>query len=171
MNCRFFSMAGIFLILTFAFQACEQEKKEVPKANQAAPDSNQKSENKDLQEFGIFYESVEGPLNLEKGPTIDATNPSFLIHLENTPILEKLRLRFGSLENSKSIALVDFGEKEGAFEAKISVIKEKGDFYRGTYLGSLKPGKYLAYYFIDESTGKKRWAKYLGQYAGLFTVK
>ncbi len=64
-----------------------------------------------------------------------------------------------------------YGEEAGVFEPQVATVDGRTDLYKAIYTGTLKPGEYLVFYFVDESEGKKRWEKARFQFAGQFTVK
>jgi hypothetical protein len=149
--------------------------------------------------FGVFYESAEGPVDLGKSPTLAASNPSFLMYLEKVPEASKLRFRFGKASggpfivdagtvtssgsaepktksppkpnNYQNILVLEYGEKAGVFEAQVTAAGGRNDLYKANYSGTVPPGKYYAFYFVDDSKGEKRWEEARFKLAGEFTVK
>ena len=198
MNHRPTSITWISLCfaLVFALGACTQKESRRTEETKT-PAASQTPEVKPPPDFGIYYESTGGLSDLQKKQTLAAANPSFLLYLDKVPNAEKLRLRFGkgsggpfvfnagtvtssgSAErksppkpgNYQNILVLEYGEEAGVFEPKVTAVNGKGDLYRATYSGTLKPGEYMAFYFVDESEGEKRWEKARFQFAGQFTVK
>jgi hypothetical protein len=121
--------------------------------------------------FGIYYEAPDGSVALETKPIVATARPSFLIYLEAAPEPAKVRLRFAPEASSTDIMVLKQGEEKGVFEASVTNIEGRKDLLRAVYAGSLKPGQYTAYYFIDQSHGGKAWEKAQFQFAGHFEVK
>lgn len=189
------TMFSVGLVLVLLLGACAQ--KESPPSEATQTPATQASEVKPPPNLGIHYESAEGPSDLQKKPTLAAANPSFLIYLEKIPEAAKLRLRFGrgsggpfvfnagtvtssggaelkgppKPDNYQNILVLAYGEDAGVFEPKVTSVAGRSDLYRATYAGTLKPGEYMAFYFVDESEGEKRWEKARFQFAGQFWVK
>lgn len=198
MNRTFTFVATISLwVGVFLLGACtpkQQEVQESKPATQATPQPEIKLPPK----FGVFYESAQEPVELGEKTTVAATNPSFILYLEKVPEASKLRLRFGKgsggpfiidagtvtssgsssepkalpkRENYQNILVLEYGEEAGVFEPQVTSVTGRSDLYKATYLGTLKPGKYFAFYFVDESKGERHWEVARFKFAGEFTVK
>ena len=180
-------------VLVFVFYGCTAKQQQVQESKPAT--QAKQPEIKLPPNFGVFYESAEGPVDLAKKPSVAAVNPSFLIYLEKIPEAAKLRLRFGKAsggpfivdagtvtdsgepksppkrDNYQNILVLAYGEDAGVFEPQVSAVEGHSDLYKATYSGTLKPGEYFAFYFVDESEGEKRWEKARFKLTGQFTVK
>jgi hypothetical protein len=181
----------------FALVGCAGENVQQVQETKPQASASQVHEIKAPPNFGVFYESAEGPADLGTKPTLAAANPSFLIHLEQVPEASKLRLRLGKgsggpfiidagtvtssgstepksppkRDNYQNILVLEYGEEAGVFEPQVTAVGGRSDLYKATYSGTLPPGKYFAFYFVDESDGEKRWEKARFKFAGEFTVQ
>jgi hypothetical protein len=121
------------------------------------------------REFGVYSESARGLEPLMGTPTLAVKNPSFVVYLQELPPIEKLRLRFG--KGGTNLFVIEYGEGAGVFEAKMEPVAGRKELYRAVYHGTLEPGKYMAYTFVDASEGPERWKKAQFQFAGQFKVE
>ena len=198
MTCQrnFAAVTSFCFVLVFAFEGCSRKAPQVEE-NKSMPAATAGSEIKTPPAFGIFYESADGPLDLQKKPTLPAANPTFLIYLQKMPEATKLRLRFGKgsgglfivdagtvtssesaepksppkSDNYQNILVLAYGAEAGVIEPQVTPVSGRTDLYKATYAGTLNPGEYFAFYFVDESEGAKRWQKAHFQFAGQFIVK
>ena len=200
MNCQriFVAVTSFCFVLVFVFAGCSRKAPQVEE-NKSGPAATAGPEIKTPPTFGIFYESADGLLDLQKKPTLAAANPTFLIYLQKMPEASKLRLRFGigkgaagpfivdagtvtssgsaeaksppKGDNYQNILVLAYGEGAGVFEPQVAAVDGRSDLYKATYSGIIKPGEYFAFYFVDESEGEKRWEKARFQFAGQFIVK
>lgn len=185
-----------FTVLVFGIAGCTPKHQQVPE-NKPTTQATQQPEIKLPPKFGVFYESADGPVELGEKATVAATNPSFLMYLEKVPGASKLRLRFGkgsggpfivdagtvtssgSTEsktppkpgNYQNILVLGYREVAGIFEPQITAVGGRSDLYKATYSGTVPPGKYFAFYFVDESKGEKDWEEARFKFAGEFTIK
>lgn len=160
---------GVALACTLAVCA-RKDAAPAPESSTVATANSQKGSDSPTG-FGIYYEGAEGLALLEKKPSVVAANPSFLVYLEKLPPVERLRLRFATGVGRQRIYVLESAEADDVFEAPLAAVEGHKDRYRATYTGTLKPGDYTAYYFIDESAGQAKWKKASFQYAGQFAVK
>jgi hypothetical protein len=121
------------------------------------------------REFGIYVESARGLEPLMATPTLAAKNPSFVVYLQELPPIERLRLRFG--KGGTNLFVIEYGEGAGVFEAKMEPVPGRNELYRAVYFGTLEPGTYMAYTFVDASEAPERWKKARFEFAGQFKVE
>jgi hypothetical protein len=121
------------------------------------------------REFGVYAESAKGLEPLMGTPTLAVKNPSFVVYLQEMPPIERVRLRFG--KGGVNLFVIEYGEGAGVFEAKMEPVPGRKELYRAVYFGTLEPGTYMAYTFIDASEGPDRWKKAQFQFAGQFKVE
>jgi len=181
-------------VLVFVFYGCTPKQQQVQESKPATQ-ATQQPEIKLPPKFGVFYESGEGAMELAEKTTVAAANPTFILYLEKIPEAAKLRLRLvkasggpfivdaGTVtdsgepksppkrDNYQNILVLAYGEDAGVFEPQVSAVEGHSDLYKATYSGTLKPGEYFAFYFVDESEGEKHWEKARFKLTGQFTVK
>ena len=183
-------------LLPFVLGGCKRNEQQVQDNKPAMPATPQ-PEIKLPPKFGVFYESAQGPVELGEKTTVQPANPSFTLYLEKVPEAAKLRLRFvkasggpfivdaGTITSSETsqpksppkpgnyqnVFVFEYGEEAGVFEPQVTAVNGRSDLYKATYSGTLKPGDYFAFYFVDESNGEKRWEKARFKFGGQFTVK
>jgi hypothetical protein len=191
------TVTSLCFVLVFAFAGCTRKGVQQVEESKSEVPASQKPEIKLPPKFGVFYESAAGPVELENKTEVAAANPSFLIYLQNNPSAAKLRLRFGKAsggpfiieagtvtssdsaepksapkrDNYQNILVLAYGEDAGVFEPQVTAVEGRSDLFKAAYSGTLRPGEYFAFYFVDESKGEKRWQEARFQFAGQFTVK
>lgn len=183
-------------VLPFVLGGCKQNEPQVQESKPPTP-TTPTPEIKLPPKFGVFYESAQGPTELGEKTTLPAANPSFILYLENIPEAARLRLRLvkasggpfivdaGTVTSGKSseprtapkpgnyqnVFVLEYGEDAGVFEPRITAVNGRSDLYKATYSGTLTPGHYFAFYFVDEPEGEKRWEKARFKFAGEFIVQ
>ena len=123
------------------------------------------------KEPGLYWDSPSGLVPLSSAPTVDAKDPSFLVKPENPTPIEKLRVRFGQSSKMMAIIQVAAGEKDGAYEAKLTALPTSPGVYRASYAGTLPQASYVVYTLVDASTGGVAWEASNFKFAGEFKVK
>ena len=199
MHRKFISVSVIVFSCALVFASVGCGRKEGAQVQETTPQAaaTHTPEIKLPPNFGVFYESAEGPVDLGKKPDVSAANLSFLMYLEKVPDASKLRIRFGKAsggpfivdagtvtssgsaetktppkrDNYQNILVLAYGEEAGVFEPQVTAVGGRNDLYKATYSGTVPAGKYFVFYFIDESKGEKRWEEARFKFAGEFTVK
>lgn len=163
MDRRFSPISIICLCaLVLALEGCAQKEVQPVQKTEPPASVSQTPEIKPPPNFGVFYESAEGPVDLGTKPTLAAANPSFLLYLEKVPEGAQLRLRFGKAsggpfiidagtvtssgsaepksppkrDNYQNILVLEYGEEAGVFEPHVAAVGGRGDLYKATYSGT-----------------------------------